>query len=106
MAINDRRASSLFPSYFEFVAEFRPRSVLIENVDGMLSAALLHRPLLARGKGYPPIEPSEQKGSFLRWFLEQIVGRPPVHPVSLRGMGRGRKVSEQSPVEWRVQCSL
>jgi len=72
-AQNDRRASSLFPAYFEFVAEFKPKAILIENVDGMLSAALRHRPLLARGKDSPPLDLGEQKGSFLRWFLERLV---------------------------------
>ncbi len=74
-AINDRRASSLFPAYFEFIDEFRPRMLLIENVDGMLSAALCHRPLTERGPGNPPLKPAEQKGSFLRWFLNELVER-------------------------------
>ncbi len=72
-ATNDRRASSLFPAYFRFVAEFEPQAILIENVDGLLSAALRHRRLIARGKGHPTLEPDEQKGSFLRWFLGCLV---------------------------------
>jgi len=71
-ANKDPRAASLFPSYFRYVAEFRPQSLLIENVDGMLSAALRHRPLSKRGKGFPPLAEDEQKGSFLRWFLEHL----------------------------------
>ena len=74
-AINDRRASSLFPAYFRFLDEFRPRLLLIENVNGMLSAALCHRPLTKRGPGNPPLRPDEQKGSFLRWFLDEVVKR-------------------------------
>ena len=72
-ATNDRRASSLFPAYFKYVAEFEPKTILIENVDGMLSAALRHRPLIARGKDSPTLESDEQKGSFLRWFLGELV---------------------------------
>jgi DNA (cytosine-5)-methyltransferase 1 len=72
-ATNDPRASSLFPAYFEFVRHFLPRTVLIENVDGMLSAALWHRKLEARTKAHPPLKPDEQKGSFLKWFLDQLV---------------------------------
>jgi DNA (cytosine-5)-methyltransferase 1 len=72
-AINDRRASSLFPAYFKFVDEFRPRVLLIENVDGLLSAALRHRPLMKRGWRHPPMRPEEQKGSFLQWFLNELV---------------------------------
>ena len=59
--INDTRASSLFPAYFEFVKTFEPRTLLIENVDGMLSAAICHRKLIARGKDSPPLRPRSRK---------------------------------------------
>lgn len=71
-AINDPRASSLIPAYFKFLEVFSPQTVLIENVDGMLSAALRHRQLAARGKDHPPLQPEEEKGSFLKWFLDRL----------------------------------
>jgi DNA (cytosine-5)-methyltransferase 1 len=71
-AISDPRASSLFPAYLHFVEEFRPQALLIENVDGMLSAALRHRPLRFRGPGQPLLTSEERKGSFLRWFVDQL----------------------------------
>lgn len=71
-AISDRRASTAFPTYLTFVSEFLPRALLIENVDGMLSAALRHRPLVERGRGRPALAPEEQKGSFLQWLLGQL----------------------------------
>lgn len=71
-SINDARAASLFPRYLEFVEEFRPRALLIENVDGLLSAALSHRPLVNRGSDSPPLEEGERKGSFLKWLLEEL----------------------------------
>jgi DNA (cytosine-5)-methyltransferase 1 len=71
-AINDRRASSLFPAYLEFVNEFRPHALLLENVDGMLSAALRHRPLQYRGRGHAPLSPEERKGSFLHWLVTAL----------------------------------
>lgn len=74
-AINDARASSLFPKYLEYVDEFEPRALLIENVDGLLSAALRHRPLSRRGKGHAPLEWEERKGSFLYWFLGELTTR-------------------------------
>lgn len=74
-ALQDRRASSLFPRYLEFVDTFKPQSLLIENVDGMLSAALRHRPLNRRGRLHRPMEPDEMKGSFLRWFLTELATR-------------------------------
>jgi DNA (cytosine-5)-methyltransferase 1 len=74
-ALQDRRASSLFPRYLMFVDAFRPRSLLIENVDGMLSAALRHRPLTTRGRAYGPLDEDEMKGSFLRWLLGELARR-------------------------------
>lgn len=71
--ITDARASSLFPAYFKFLEEFWPRSLLIENVDGMLSTALRHRPLATRGKKHPPLQQDEQKGSFLKWVIDRLV---------------------------------
>ena len=70
-AIRDRRASTAFPSYLTFVAEFLPRALLMENVDGMLSVALRHRPLALREKR--PLSWKEQKGTFLRWLLHELV---------------------------------
>jgi DNA (cytosine-5)-methyltransferase 1 len=74
-AINDRRAETLFPAYLHYVDEFEPRSILIENVDGLLSAALRHRPLALRHSAFGPLKRPEQKGSFLHWFLSQMATR-------------------------------
>lgn len=70
-AISDRRASTAFPTYLSFVAEFLPRALLIENVDGMLSAALAHRPIALRDSR--PLKWKEQKGTFLHWLLQELV---------------------------------
>ncbi len=72
-ALRDTRASSSFPAYLEYVTEFRPAALLVENVDGMLSAALRHRPLSQRGRECPPLELEERKGSFLRWLVGELV---------------------------------
>jgi len=72
-ALTDPRASSLFPAYLSFVEEFLPRALAIENVDGLLSAALSHRPLVSRGRGHAPMRPDERKGSFLKWFVEHLI---------------------------------
>lgn len=71
-ALQDRRASSLFPTYLAYVEEFKPQALLVENVDGMLSAALRHRPLNLRGNHHAQMTDEEMKGSFLRWLLEQL----------------------------------
>jgi DNA (cytosine-5)-methyltransferase 1 len=70
--INDRRASSAFPAYLGYVREFMPEALLIENVDGMLSAALRHRPMNLRGSGAPSLAWEERKGSFLHWLLTEL----------------------------------
>ena len=71
-AITDARAASTFPQYLDFVREFNPAALLMENVDGLLSAALRHRPLALRGKNGPPMEWEERKGSFLHWLLSEL----------------------------------
>ena len=56
---------SLFGRYLQLVAELQPRLFVIENVRGVLSAALRHRPLAQRGSGNQPLAPDEQLGSLL-----------------------------------------
>lgn len=74
-ALSDARASSLFPRYLEYVDAFSPRSILIENVDGLLSNALQHRPLSERGKAHAALAADERKGSFLHWLLCELTDR-------------------------------
>jgi DNA (cytosine-5)-methyltransferase 1 len=46
---------------------------LMENVRGLMSAALRHRPIKDRPEnGGPPLEPDEQPGSVLRLFLKDL----------------------------------
>ena len=74
-SIGDRRAAAVWPSYFDYVDEFQPAALLIENVDGLLSAALRHRPLAQRGKGSAALESDERKGSFLQWVVQELSAR-------------------------------
>lgn len=71
--LTDARAVSLFPAYINYVKEFSPKALLIENVDGILSAALRHRPLSRRGREHAPLSLDERKGSFLRWLVHELV---------------------------------
>src|SRR5690606_32666281 len=50
----------------------RPRFFVMENVRGLLSAAIKHRPLNQRGAAHPPLEPEEEQGSALKVILEQF----------------------------------
>ncbi|WP_433127735.1 DNA cytosine methyltransferase [Micromonospora sp. CA-240977] len=75
LSISDARASGVWPAYLTYVDEFLPKALLIENVDGLLSAALRHRPLNRRGKGHDALALEEQKGSFLLWLVRELVSR-------------------------------
>jgi DNA (cytosine-5)-methyltransferase 1 len=59
--------------YLRFVEALQPRFFLMENVRGLLSAALRHRPINQRPeKGGPPLKADEEPGSVIRLFAEDI----------------------------------
>lgn len=70
----DRRASTVWPTYLRYLDEFLPEALLIENVDGLLSAALQHRPVAKRVRE-SPMSFEEKKGSFLHWLLMELADR-------------------------------
>ena len=51
---NDARGN-VFLDYIDLVMALRPKYLLIENVRGLLSAPLIHRPHDGRGKGFPAL---------------------------------------------------
>jgi DNA (cytosine-5)-methyltransferase 1 len=81
-SVQDVRGTLLW-DYLRFVEEFQPKFFLMENVRGLLSAALKHRPIKDRptpnirnGKELP-LEAEEEAGSVVRLFckdLEKIRG--------------------------------
>lgn len=77
--IRDPRGTLLW-DFLRFVEVMQPRFFLMENVRGLLSAALRHRPLAQRPeKGGLPLEADELPGSVVRLFaddLQQIAGTP------------------------------
>jgi DNA (cytosine-5)-methyltransferase 1 len=54
---------TLFKEFLRIVKEAKPRFFVMENVPGMLSAAIRHRPLKKRGHGYPTLAADEELGS-------------------------------------------
>ena len=68
-SIGDPRGS-LFVYFAEAIAAIQPRFFVMENVRGLLSAAIKHRPLNERIAGYPPLTADEQPGSALRIILD------------------------------------
>lgn len=67
----------LFRNFAAVVGAARPRFFVMENVRGLLSAAISHRPLAERGPGYPPLTPEEEQGSafqVIRRVFEEELG--------------------------------
>jgi DNA (cytosine-5)-methyltransferase 1 len=70
-SIADERGG-LFREFTRIVKETKPRFFVMENVKGILSAAVRHRPLNNRGPGNPPLHPDEELGSALRIILKEL----------------------------------
>lgn len=71
-SVGDPRGTLLW-DYLRFVAEFQPKFFLMENVRGLMSAALKHRPIRERPEhGGPALEADEQPGSVVRLFCDDL----------------------------------
>lgn len=64
LSFNDPRGEVLF-DFLRVVEDLQPPFFVMENVRGILSAALRHRPLGQRGNGYHPLALDERQGSVL-----------------------------------------
>ncbi len=68
----DPRGTLLW-QFLRYVEALRPKFFLMENVRGLLSAALKHRPIAQRPeKGGPALAPDEMRGSVVRLFAEDL----------------------------------
>lgn len=63
---------SLFIDFIRIVKEIQPRFFIMENVRGLLSAPILHRPHKNRGEGYPPLSEMEIRGAALKIVLAEM----------------------------------
>lgn len=75
-SIGDPRGS-LFANFAAVVQAAQPRYFVMENVRGILSAPIKHRPLNERGPGFPTLAPEEEQGSafaVIREVLEDVLG--------------------------------
>lgn len=71
-SVQDPRGTLLW-QYLRFVEAFKPKMFLMENVRGLLSAALKHRPISKRPeKGGPPLSPEEMPGSVVSLFAKDL----------------------------------
>lgn len=62
----------LFQHFVRVVNEAQPKFFIMENVKGMLSAAIMHRPLNERGSGFPDLKPEEELGSAFRVIVQEL----------------------------------
>jgi DNA (cytosine-5)-methyltransferase 1 len=67
--VQDPRGTLLW-QFLRFVKDLQPKFFLMENVRGLMSAALRHRAIKDRpDKGGPPLLPDEEPGSVINCFL-------------------------------------
>lgn len=62
----------LFRHFVRIVREAQPKFFIMENVKGMLSAAITHRPLNERGPGFPDLKAEEELGSAFRVIVQEL----------------------------------
>lgn len=72
MSVQDPRGTLLW-QYLKYIEYMQPKFFLMENVRGLLSAALKHRPIADRPeKGGPPLSEDELPGSVVRLFSHDL----------------------------------
>jgi DNA (cytosine-5)-methyltransferase 1 len=64
LGLNDDRGN-VFLHFIELVKGLRPKYAVFENVRGLLSAPLVHRPHDQRGRGHSPLTREESRGGAL-----------------------------------------
>lgn len=70
--VQDPRGTLLW-EYLRYVKEMKPKVFLMENVRGLLSAAILHRPIAERPpKNGSPLTQDEVPGSVVRLYAEDL----------------------------------
>jgi DNA (cytosine-5)-methyltransferase 1 len=70
-AFEDERGN-VFLKFIDLILDLRPRYAVIENVRGLLSAPLAHRPHSHRGHLFPPLTSTEERGGALSFILEML----------------------------------
>lgn len=70
--IQDPRGTLIW-QFLHFVKVLQPKFFLMENVRGLMSAAIKHRPIKDRPeKGGPQLELDEQQGSVIKLFVDDL----------------------------------
>ena len=68
---NDDRGNA-FLKYLDIALEIRPKFIVIENVRGLLSCPMSHRPHDQRGEGFPDLCLDEMRGGALNFVLSRL----------------------------------
>lgn len=63
---------NVFLHFIDIISEIRPKYLVVENVRGLLSAALEHRPHNQRGNGFPPLTEKEESGGALKLVVSRL----------------------------------
>ena len=63
---------NVFLKYIQLIDDLQPEYAVIENVRGLLSASLLHRPIDERTNRHPPFSNDELPGSALYFVLKWL----------------------------------
>lgn len=66
--LNDERGH-VFLHFIGLALDLDPEVVVVENVRGLLSAPMVHRPLAERGRGFPDLRNQEKPGGALRLII-------------------------------------
>ena len=70
-AFNDDRGN-VFLKYIDLALELHPKYIVIENVRGLLSCPMDHRPHEQRGPEFPDLTADELKGGALNFILSKL----------------------------------
>ncbi len=68
----DDERGNVFLKFIDLAVNLSPKFIVIENVRGLLSAPLKHRPHTQRGEGFPPLTVEEEKGGVLFFVLQKL----------------------------------
>jgi DNA (cytosine-5)-methyltransferase 1 len=69
--LNDKRGH-VFLDFIQLCISLNPKYIVIENVRGLLSAPMEHRPHKWRGDGFSPLSEDERRGGALKFVLSII----------------------------------
>ncbi len=69
--LNDERGH-VFLDFVQLCIDLNPQYFVIENVRGLLSAPMTHRPHKFRGDNFPDLTDDEKRGGALKFVLEMI----------------------------------